>query len=121
MRLEDKNASGDGVTALALGRHAGGLLVVAGHASGQIRVWETRPAAAAAAAGSATRGGVGISWVLSKVIAGSHASTVSACCLVEGGPTTWALTADSHGRLVCHNINKHLSLAAQALAGFARK
>ena len=38
----------------------------------------------------------------------------------RGGGTTWALTADAHGRLMCHNLGRHLSVAASAISSFAR-
>jgi hypothetical protein len=48
----------DAVTALAMGRHGGGVMLLAGHASGAVRLWELKtqlggeasckPAAAAA-------------------------------------------------------------------------
>lgn len=110
--VEERSAGIDGVTALGFGQHAGGLLMAVGHASGQVKLWETRPTAGASG---------GISWVLGKAIVGAHASQVSACCVVGGGASTWVLTTDTHGRLMCHSAHKHLSLTAQALAGFARK
>lgn len=109
--LEDRGIVGDGVTSLALGRHAGGLLLIAGHASGHLRLWETKPV-------SGGTGG-GMTWVLARTVGGVHASVVTACAVMDGGQTTWALSADAHGRLVCHNVNRLLSVAAQAIAGFA--
>ena len=61
----------------------------------------------------------GMNWALSKSLSGVHGSAVTACAVLEGGATTWALSADAHGRLMCHNLSKHLSVAAQALTSFA--
>ena len=118
--LEDRGTVGDATTALALGQHAGGLLLVAGHASGQLRLWETKPGSNSADRGGTSGGGIGVTWVLARSVGGVHASPVTACAVVDGGQTTWALTADAHGRLMSHSVNKLLSITAQALAGFAR-
>jgi hypothetical protein len=50
-----------------------------------------------------------------------HGSSVTACAVLDGGPATWLLSADAHGRLMCHNVSRHLSIAAQALTSFARE
>ena len=93
---------------------------MAGHASGQLRLWETKPGSNSADRGGTSGGGIGVTWVLARSVGGVHASPVTACAVVDGGQTTWALTADAHGRLMSHSVNKLLSITAQALAGFAR-
>ncbi|GAB4818305.1 hypothetical protein N2152v2_005351 [Parachlorella kessleri] len=104
-------AAAEAVTALCFGQHGGGsLLMLSGHASGALKVWELK-----------THITGGMNWALSKSLSGVHGSAVTACAVLEGGPTTWALSADAHGRLMCHNLSKHLSVAAQALTSFARQ
>lgn len=54
------------------------------------------------------------------------ATTVHSPCLSlaadrRQGGTTWALTADAHGRLMAHNLSRHLSVAASAISSFARE
>lgn len=61
----------------------------------------------------------GMNWTLSKALSSVHGSAVTACAILEGGTTTWALSSDAHGRLMCHNLSRHLSVAAQALTSFA--
>lgn len=126
--LEDKSTAGDAVTALAMGQHAGGLLLLSGHASGQLRLWETKPVSGTGGGGGSSRhssssgssSGAGVTWVSARTVAGAHATAVTACTVIDGGATTWALSADAHGRLMCHSVNRLLSITAQALAGFAR-
>ncbi|KFM28678.1 Vacuolar protein sorting-associated protein 8-like protein [Auxenochlorella protothecoides] len=74
---------GDAVACLALGSHAGGPLLVTGHAV--------------------------------------HGARVVCAALADGGGVTWALTADAHGRLLAHDVNRHLSATSQALTSFARQ
>jgi hypothetical protein len=55
-----------------------------------------------------------------------RATTVHSPCLSlaadrRQGGTTWALTADAHGRLMAHNLSRHLSVAASAISSFARE
>jgi hypothetical protein len=133
--LEDKSTPGDAVTAVALGQHAGGLLLLAGHASGQLRLWETKPVSGGTGSGgrgsrhpssssssssSGNSNDAGMTWVLARTVSGVHASALTACTVIDGGATTWALSADAHGRLMCHSVNRLLSITAQAFAGFAR-
>ena len=88
---------------------------MAGHASGTLRFWELKTQGGGG-------GGGGVVWCLAKAVGGVHAAAVTACAVLDGGAgATWALSADAHGRLMCHNVHRHLSLAAQALAGFARE
>jgi hypothetical protein len=41
-RQQPSQAQRDGVTALAMGQHGGGVLLLVGHASGAVRVWELK-------------------------------------------------------------------------------
>ncbi|PSC67213.1 vacuolar sorting-associated 8-like protein isoform X1 [Micractinium conductrix] len=60
-------------------------------------------------------------FALTKSLGGMHAMAITAAALLDGaGSTTWALTADAHGRLMAHNLSKHLSVAASAFSSFAR-
>ncbi|KAL4426026.1 hypothetical protein ABPG75_010042 [Micractinium tetrahymenae] len=109
-RMHGQGQARDGVTALCMGQHSGSVLLLVGHASGAVRVWELK-----------TQLGGGVHFALTKSLTGMHAAAVTAAVLLDGGSgTTWALTADAHGRLMCHNLNKHLSVAASAISSFAR-
>jgi hypothetical protein len=78
-----------------------------------VRVWELKSQLAG-----------GVHFALTKSLGGMHAAPVTAAALLdgggEGGATTWALTSDAHGRLMCHNLSRHLSVAASAISSFAR-
>lgn len=109
----DRSCVDNPVTAIAIGNHFSGLLMAVGHKSGLLNLWEMRS--------SSSNAMPTFTWHLSKSIQGTHASAITALVLIEMSATNFALAADAHGRLVCHNLNRHLSVAAQALAGLARK
>ena len=98
---------------MALGHHGAGLLMIVGHSSGQLRFWETRTSGAGARRQ--------VSWSMVKSVGETHAAAITAIAILEYDTATWALAADAHGRIVCHNVNRHLNLAVQALAGIARE
>eukprot|EP00887_Chlorella_sp_A99_P007106 scaffold2.g7106.t1 len=102
----------DAVTAVCLGQHDRGLLLLVGHASGVVRLWELKL--------GVTGGGMHFS--LARAVGGAHGAAVTAAAVLGGGPgqATWALTCDAHGRLMAHNVGRLLSVAAQALTTFAR-
>eukprot|EP00891_Asterochloris_glomerata_P005110 jgi/Astpho2/5110/Aster-x0236 len=80
-----------------------GSILLAGHANGDVNFWELKRAA----------------WECVKPIRDAHVTAVTSCCFLEG-PSMMALTADSRGRLVFHNVSGYLSLTAM-LAGSLRQ
>ncbi|KAL4853636.1 Vacuolar protein sorting-associated protein 8 [Chlorella vulgaris] len=107
---KQQSAQRDAVTALCMGQHSGSVLLLVGHAGGAVRIWELK-----------TQLGGGVHFALTKSLAGMHATAVTAAALLDGaGATTWAVTSDAHGRLMVHNINRHLSVAASAISSFTR-
>ena len=55
------------------------------------------------------------------VSADGHVTAVVACCFLESGASSEraaALTADSRGRLLYHNVSAYLSLTAMLAGGF---
>jgi hypothetical protein len=113
LSVHDRAKVGDPPTAMALGHHGAGLLMIVGHSSGQLNFWETRTS------GSGAKRYV--TWSMVKSVAETHAAAITAIAILEYNSVTWALAADAHGRLVCHNVNRHLNLAVQALVGIARE
>lgn len=112
----DPAAGHDPLTCVALGQASGALVLLGGHASGTLRVWELR-----STAGVSTPAGPS-DWTLARTLQGLHASAVLSCAVlgtVPGAPS-WALSGDAHGRVIAHNLTKHLSVASQALTSFAR-
>lgn len=95
-----------GVTALELVPYGKSLLLVSGHVSGVLRIWERR---------------FNQSWSYLKDISGCHAATIASIGVVHVGMSMWLLSADTHGRLLSHNVQRFLSITAQALAGISRQ
>ena len=104
---ETRSPSSGGVTALTVVPYGNSVLLIAGHVSGVIRLWECRSHQE--------------QWVHAKDIIGCHAATITALITVHVENITWLLSADSHGRLLSHNIQRYLSIAAQTLAGISRQ
>eukprot|EP00884_Botryococcus_braunii_P022622 jgi/Botrbrau1/9043/Bobra.0376s0020.2 len=76
-----------------------GNLLMVGHANGDVALWELKKQG----------------WEIAKTIKDAHVTAVIQCAFLEG-QAGGALTADSRGRLVHHNIHAYLSLTAM-LAG----
>ncbi|KAA6422788.1 MAG: hypothetical protein FRX49_07323 [Trebouxia sp. A1-2] len=72
-----------------------GNILLAGHANGEINLWEFK------------RTG----WEAVKAIKDAHASAVTSATFVEGSAQL-ALTADAKGRLVSHNVTAYLSITS---------
>jgi len=104
---ETRVPSSGGVTALTVVPYGNSVLLIAGHVSGVIRLWECRSHQE--------------QWAHAKDIVGCHAATITSIITVHVDNITWLLSADSHGRLLSHNIQRYLSIAAQALAGISRQ
>lgn len=95
-----------GVTALGMVPYGKSTLLVSGHISGVIRIWERR---------------FNQQWTHCKDISGCHAAAITSLGVVHVGMSMWLLTADAHGRLLSHNVQRFLSITAQALAGISRQ
>lgn len=95
-----------GVTALKMVSYGKSILLVSGHASGVLRIWELR---------------FNQQWIHCKDISGCHAATISSIGVTHVGMSMWLLSADTHGRLLSHNVQRYLSITAQALAGISRQ
>ncbi|KAL4418863.1 hypothetical protein ABPG77_002930, partial [Micractinium sp. CCAP 211/92] len=108
-RAHGQGQGRDAVTTLCMGQHSGTVLLLVGHASGAVRIWSSRHSWEAACTLR----------LQSRWPACTPRPSPAAALLDSGGGTTWALTADAHGRLMCHNLNKHLSVAASAISSFA--
>lgn len=71
---KSQHAQRDALTALCMGQHgAAQVLLVAGHASGAVRVWELK-----------TQLGGGVHFALTKSLAGMHAAPITAAALLDG-------------------------------------
>ena len=95
-----------GVTALKMVSYGKSILLVSGHVSGVLRIWELR---------------YNQQWTHCKDITGCHAATISSIGVTHVGMSMWLLSADTHGRLLSHNVQRFLSITAQALAGISRQ
>lgn len=100
-----------GVTAMHICPYGNSMLLVVGYASGLIRIWENR-----GLVGQQKNG-----WSHGKDIVGCHAACITALCVIHVGSASWIVSSDSHGRLMTHNVQRYLSIAAQALAGISRQ
>eukprot|EP00890_Picochlorum_soloecismus_P006577 jgi/Picsp_1/744/NSC_04233-R1_vacuolar protein sorting-associated protein 8 homolog len=117
-RLEDgSKASYDGVTAIDMVSHGSGLLLASGHKSGLLRLWECKMRNNDDTRKHQLAG----NWSCLKQIHGCHGTSITSLRLLHAFSSLWLYSADSYGRLLSHNITRHLSLAAQALAGFTRQ
>ena len=72
-----------------------GNILLAGHANGEINLWEFKPTG----------------WEAVKAIKDAHASAVTSATFVEGSAQL-ALTADAKGRLVSHNVTAYISITS---------
>lgn len=106
--LKHTQASSDvgGVTTLELVPYGKSTLLFSGHISGVINIWERRH---------------NQQWSHCKEISGCHAATITSLRVVHVGMSIWLLSADSHGRVLSHNVQRFLSITAQALAGISRQ
>ncbi|KAI8107212.1 hypothetical protein M9434_001855 [Picochlorum sp. BPE23] len=100
-----------GVTAMHICPYGNSMLLVVGYASGLIRIWENRGLVGHQKSG----------WSHGKDIVGCHAARITALCVVHVGSVSWIVSSDSHGRLMTHNVQRYLSITAQALAGISRQ
>lgn len=117
-RLKDgSKASYDGVTALDMVSHGSGLLLASGHKSGLLRLWECKMRTSEDAKKPHLAG----HWSCLKQIHGCHGTSITSLRLVHAFSSLWLFSADSYGRLLSHNVTRHLSLTAQAFAGFTRQ
>ena len=107
----DEVQSARGVTAMHICPYGNSMLLVVGYASGLIRIWENR-----GLVGHQKNG-----WSHGKDIVGCHAACITALCVIHVGSVSWIVSSDSHGRLMTHNVQRYLSIAAQALAGISRQ
>lgn len=113
--LEDHGTAPDVVTAVGIGQYGNkfnaSTVLIAGHASGGLTLWQVGP----------------VLPTKLKTLTGLHAAPVTAIATLnfgkQGAASNWALSADAHGRIVCHNIGLllHSNAAVQALAGLARQ
>ncbi|CAL8466179.1 g5715 [Coccomyxa elongata] len=88
---------GDGVEVSALGFSPLGNILGVGHANGDVAFWELK------------RSG----WECAKTVKEAHVTAVVGCAFLEGGNASersTALTCDSRGRLVYHNVSAYLSI-----------
>ena len=117
-RLEDGSKTAyDGVTAIDMVSHGSGLLLASGHKSGLLRLWECKMRTS----DNARKPHLAGNWSCLKQIHGCHGTSITSLRLLHAFSSLWLFSADSYGRLLSHNVTRHLSLAAQALAGFTRQ